>query len=388
MSKQYGFLIFIMLPVTLLLSNTLVVPAEYATIPAAVAAAVAGDTIMITQGTYNAGSSRINIDKKLTIIGSGMKEVTNGGTNVQGGFELTTAADLTKIMGIHFSEYEGPGLLVPSNCNGVIICNNLFSGQSKYAISISSNTDTIRYNIIFGGVMIQSATDVVINNNIIDYGAGTSARVCIQTNGSVSNLKILNNVVGNVGTYHNYGGCIGWGDPNVDPVSTVIAGNIFYNSYNVTVYGGGGPWYAPVALFSGNWIFNITDAMPSNGSGNGTGDPKFEDFNGSGYVYDDDPDQASNLHLRTDSPCIDASYPAIPPMAGDYLDWLGNGGLNTSRADCGIYGGPYPFPDPFNAPTIPTVTSLKVTPNPVSPGGTITLEVKGEIGSYTGKGNQ
>lgn len=352
-------------------SKIIEVPKDNGSIADAVTAAVAGDTILIAPGFYsgyNSSGALIEVAKRLIIIGSGYKSVPNGGTHVTGGFNLTATADKTKIMGIRFIGVMSGNVTVQDGCNQVVITNNYFP-NTYYAAILYGADDTVRYNLINGCVYLDAADNAVITNNII---TGGYQNYLIYPNNSCPNLKIVNNVLGQ---------CYSAIYDAQTPASILFYGNIMYKmAYGVGVYN------YNLALYTGNWKWNCGTYEPPNGYDNGAGDPKFVNFDGNAFTYNDDLTQQSDLHLTDTSPCIDYSAQAgVPPVPADYVDINGLGGKGTARVDCGIYGGPFPFPDSFGAPNLPAVFNMTINPSPVSPGGTINLNVEGAVGKSTRK---
>lgn len=365
-SKQRVFKLILVLLIALALApplsaRVIKVPDQYSTIPEAINAASGGDTIKVGVGTYNSGGGLMTVTKRLTIIGNGYKEISNGGSHVGGGFDLTANADRAKIMRFKFIESQNPNINIQDACNRVVITENYFP-QPNWAIQSYGDNDTITKNIIRGGIYMNEAIENVINNNIL-YSAYSS--YLIQAQGNCAFLKIHNNVFSN----SSYAFTLG------SAATTMVYGNLFTSITNIY------PEAYNLYLYSGNWKWNSGGSEPPNGIENGSGDPYFKNFDGANYIYNDDPTQASDLRLTDTSPCIDFSFQTgIPPIGPDYIDVLGKGGQGTARVDCGIFGGPDPFPDIFVPPTKPGVTIMTVTPSPVSPSGVITINAEGKIG--------
>jgi hypothetical protein len=131
---------------------TIDVPADYATIGAAITAAGTGDTISVAAGTY---AENINIDRRLTLTGAGA-----GSTIIRnaGGLPLVTVgADGVILQGFTLDQQDlGPGMsavLVQGDqvkTRGVTIRNNEFLGNS------TENGILIAPNIEGGVLTIQS----------------------------------------------------------------------------------------------------------------------------------------------------------------------------------------------------------------------------------------
>ena len=79
-----------------------------------------------------------------------------------------------------------------------------------------------------------------------------------------------------------------------------------------------------------------------------------------------DPENA-DLHLRSDSPSIDAGKPGLE-----------SNDVDGSRSDMGAYGGPNPFAGKAIS-VLPIVSDVTVEPNPVEHGNTITIRAKSAV---------
>jgi hypothetical protein len=165
-------------------------------------------------------------------------------------------------------------------------------------------------------------------------------------------------------------------------------GNILYKGSYV------GAGNSLAALYAGNLHWNMTSGYktkyyPGNVADNYEGDPAFKNFStSSGFVYNDDPANDSDLRLTDgSSPAVDAGYPAQAPMTTSYIDYHPSFTFGGARSDAGVYGGPWTFPYPSGGPILPAVTSISVSPSVVSPGGTLNLNVSGSVGGFTGRNN-
>ncbi len=368
------------------------VPSVYPTVTAAVAAATNGDSIIVASA-FIQEPAIVTVNKSLTILGQGFRDTLNGGTWISKGFWLTGSADNTLIRGFRFLQpvhADSPFVYIASGCSGVVVERNYFDSYLMYmwAVYAADGSQNIR---ISGNIMdtcavfVGTASNVTIANNVIIWGRtrtqpGNGFGIFVIGG---TRVHIFNNMIGQiVSSQASYGACM-YFETTTDLLNTYIYGNVFYRSpYIVNQAQNAG-------IFCHNWLYNITGNMqPPNGFNNYEGDPGFTRFVlASGFIYKDDPSMDSDLRLTSSSGCIDAGFSNITPAQPFYTDKTGQGGLGTSQADIGIFGGPYPAWSPFSAPTIPSVTSVQVVPDQVSPSGSFILNVTGSIGATDMKKN-
>lgn len=349
---------------------------RYATIAAAVTAASTNDTIRVLSGLYN--EADVSVTKKLNFIGNGYRNIANGGTHLATNIDFQSGSDGSRLIGFRFiSGYQAGA----TSANNILIANNYFINGQAYATG--STNDTIRNNIfiVSGGnkhsVYIYNSSNVVVCNNIIRQNKSSSF-YGVYTYSLAGNVFILNNFFDEC--YYsilNY---------NQNNSNHIVTGNIFYKCATAS-YGAGN-----ALLHSGNVYWNMDNNFtePGNAVNNKTtSDPLFEKFETStGYVYQDDPNQDSDLRIKTGSDAIDQGYPAgSAPIPASYVDYHPSFAFGGAQSDAGVYGGPYPMPFPLGYPTVPIVTSINISPAVVSPGGTITVKVGGSIGGFTGRNN-
>ncbi len=361
---------------------------RFAKIADAVTSAVTNDTVLVLPGIYR--EADVTIDKKLTVLGSGYREVKNGGTHLLGmGFGIADAADGTKIQGFRFL---GSTVSFAGNADNCLIANNFFSNSNIY---FAGNVgDTIRNNIF----VMTSATsavytpynsalqNIVIANNIISGSGQTNGVIALYIRVqavNLNNVQIINNFI----EKYNYLYSNDWG------INTglVIAGNIFHKIGSISQY-----TTSPASLYSGNWKLNLTVGIgePSSGTDNGSGDitSLFTRFD-QGFDFKDSPSTDTDFRFKNtatpypDSP-VDGSAQAISPLGSWYVDYLQQpGSVNSNRADGGIFGGPYPFGSGYGGPLLPAVSNLSVSPAVTAPNGTIQINATGSVIGYPGRNN-
>ena len=203
----------------------------YASIQAAINAAVAGDTIMLAAGTYN---ENIVLDRAVTILGANHGVMGTGTRGVEsviaGGFEIT-----------------GTGAVI----DGVKVTGGAPAFGSTDAIHVSADNVTITNSVLQGSGAADTfaletengagITGLIISNNLIDgwndgvsLGQGTAATITGNTLRDMADLALrldgpaaATSVTGNFFINNTGpGGHIGVGvfDGNLD-VSTIIGAN-------------------------------------------------------------------------------------------------------------------------------------------------------------------
>ncbi len=345
---------------------------RYATIAAAITAASTGDTIRVLSGLYS--EDPISISKRVILLGNGYRNINNGGTHISSQFNFVAGSTGSRVIGFRFIAYDNSVTI--SGANDILIANNFFAQRSGVYISSSSN-DTVRNNIMFTTgntqycVYLNSTTNVVVCNNIL-RGA-SNGTYAVNTN-NVGTTFVYNNFIAQ-STY-------GFVSQQSSNSAYVIAGNIFYSVSNVSNGSNN------ALLYSGNLLWNSAGIVPGNPSDNASGDPTFVKFEtGSGYIYEDNANNDSDLRIQTGSPAIDLGYPNQAPLGATYQDYHPSFVFGTARSDAGVYGGPFTFPYPLGAPTVPSVTKTTISPAVVAPGGTLNVNVTGSMGGFTGRNN-
>jgi hypothetical protein len=308
-------------------------PGQYATLQNAINAANAGDTIYISGSYFSYGS--VNVDKKLTIIGTGHNPQKQGPlkSNVDGITFSNANAKNTKLMGLVLGAVYTTAANVDSiyiERNEIVyyiyipnngghdywfIQGNLFSytGMNIYMMSSGANSWFIIRNNIFNGFM-----------NDLSY------------NYSNSSVYLLNNIFlynGNAFQNSSFG--------------LYIYNNIFYRaSPSVSTTG---------CAWQNNLSYQCANNSFPGGSGNQPNvDPLFVNFPNAGdyhsYSYD--------FNLQSSSPAINA----------------GNDGKNIGHT-----GGDFYY-EKYGIPSIPQIRAFNFTSSTnIAPGGTLQFNVKSTI---------
>lgn len=301
----------VLIPIPSLHADILLVPDEYPTIQEAIDAAVAGDSIIVSPGTYF--ENIVVEDKNISIIslsgpsvttidgstGSGSNHscVTFDGVNnyaVLQGFTLTGGKGTSFEYNPGYFKVYGGGIL----CNYATpsIIGNVIT--SNVAVGIGMSMETFGGGIASKGII---ASTVLVGNVIWMNGALDGGGIW------GGNLFMINNVI-----CYNYSGGIEYSTGTV--MNSIIWGN------------------SSPQILCPNLLVEFSDIQDGfTGLGNIDTDPLFE------------AGPLSDYHLSSASPCIDAGDPA--PEFNDPEDPVNPGfalwpALGLLRNDMGAYGGP------------------------------------------------
>ncbi len=162
------FVIALMFWLLVKVPRTIYVPSDYARIQWAVGNASAGDTIIVSSGTYY---EHVIIDKSLTLLGENGQTIIDGNNT---GYVVTiTADDVTisgftiKNSGLNWGE-SGIHLLNSEGCN--ISYNSLTNNTHGIWADFSSHNNLISDNTIYdnwvGIGIMDSSGNIITNNNI------------------------------------------------------------------------------------------------------------------------------------------------------------------------------------------------------------------------------
>jgi len=300
-------------------------PAQYTTIADAIAAASAGDTLLITGSATNYGN--VTVNKQLTLIGVGYNPpgVKTSLENIR----CTTGSSGSKFIGLYLNSWFYPSY-VTANSNILIERCQIFGTQPGEAI----DGLIIKNCVIDNGIYMSSSwTNVLITNNLIkgNVHGGTSPSVLIS-----------NNVFSNSGSLSLY-----------SIQYAVVSNNIFYGSApSQDNYG------VVNCAFNNNISFGSADndLPPTGGNNVGSGnmvgvDPLFVNV----------PNYSGNLsydyHLQASSPGKNAG---------------------TDGTDIGIYGGSTPLVGALDGvPRLPLVTTFNLLNSSIGLGGSLNVHVEG-----------
>jgi hypothetical protein len=251
-------------------ATVLRVPQSYSTIQAAVDAAVAGDTVLVSPGTYlelvNFLGKAITVESSdgpaTTIIDGNQAETvvtinaSPDQTPVLRGFTIRNGSSRPFGAGIHTE--GGPALVEGNRVTGNSVCfgaveaafstatirNNLISGnlpncsggsggggillRGEGAANVTSNIITDNLSSSYGGgISLNGAGSPTISNNVISHNSAMSGSGGGISLINRSNALITNNVI--VGNTSNEGGGIYWGVPFGEPGPTVVNNTVADN---------------------------------------------------------------------------------------------------------------------------------------------------------------
>jgi hypothetical protein len=330
-------------------------------IQSAVDAAVAGDEVVVTNGTY----APVIVNKQLNVLSVNGPQFTTidargrmpcawlfSGVNFSG-FTLTHgyASDSLYDAGGVFC--TATAVAVVSNC--IVTQNYTQNGQGGGARGCTLNNCTLSNNRVRygsgGGAAWCTLNNCTLSGNLAqgptsdanspDYAAGGGAYQCTLNNCTLTGNSAL------------YGGGAYFCALN----NCTLTGNSFY------FLGAGGGTYSSTLnnciSFGNYYAQGYCEDCDSPGSPNGNnwyGDPQFVDFAG------------GNLHLQPNSPCINAGDNSYVTSATD-LD--GNPRISGGTVDIGAYE--YQWPQ------------LTLTPSDIPPGGIVLTWPTNNLGyDYTG----
>ena len=341
---------------TITVSNDTDNPGEYDDLQAAVDAASAGDTILVSPSGINTSNRAISygnvtINKKLTLLGPGINQETPG--------------EAAFIIGTITLDEQGPTLPDASGTviQGLVITSPSSGGEIRLRASLDDILIEKCYvkSINYSG---DEFNNVLIKNNIIKF-----FRFGLDAENS-ENILFSNNIIeANVGGFFGinvYGNIVFRNNvfigKNIDPEgpfllplrnmkNLILENNIFWAwepggctectfTNNLTY-----------ANFNNELIGENSNNPGSVGSGNIINqDPQFVNYDGGVFEYTDD------FNLQTGSPAI---------------------GAGISGVDVGIYGGSYPWNIDV-ATIVPEVTSLIITESSVPEDGQLEFTFSAE----------
>jgi hypothetical protein len=289
------------------------------------AASLPGAVVMVSDGVYDAGgrvvdglmTNRVVVSKPLTlkslngpaatwIVGNQVPGTTNGDGAIRcvylsagavlSGFTLTNGA--TRKLGDVEHEQKGGGVWCPSTAEVITNC------------VLARNSSFERGGGVYGGTL----NHCILRDNSSKYGGGVFGSLltgCLLTgnsgsmNGGAARYSVLNNCT-LTGNYSKSGGAAD---------STWLNNCISY--FNTASGSTASPNYSGLPV-----NFCCTTPLPAGGLGNFTNAPLLVDLGG------------GDLHLQTNSPCINAGRNAYVSIATD-LD--GQPRISGGTVDVGAY---------------------------------------------------
>jgi hypothetical protein len=347
---------------------TLTVPAQYATIQAAIDAAYHGCVVVVSPGTY-----KECIDykgKAITVRSTAPEDPSVVAATIIDGEQKDTVVTFESderatsvLMGLTITNGNGGGGSGGISCgnSSPTITNNVIVGNSTIdnggGIECDGGSAVVTDNIITGnsagqggGILIKSCASPIVRRNVI---FGNTA----QEGGGIGCYWSWPNIVGNTiwGNCAAQGGGMWLGEESSPAISNSI---IAFNTSGGGIYVGQDPLPPSMPLISycdvydnagGNFV-NFTDATGTNG--NISADPLFADAANGDYRLKSRAGRWNGSAWVTDtvtSPCIDAG----DPTSDFALEPAPNGG----RVNMGFDGNTaYASKSPVAAPA-PTVVA-------------------------------
>lgn len=241
-------LVFLFVSLSLpVFATTILVPAGQPTIQAGINAAVAGDIVQVSAGTYY---ENINFSGKAITVTSASgpaATIIDGSKNSSATVTFDSSEKSTSVLN-GFTLRGGPyEEVLISNASPTIKGNIILgSSQNSYGIYIQTGSGTIQGNLIsdasYGGIVSSSGKGSKISGNIIANNIGVG--IVVQYS-SATDILQQNTIIGNRNGGLDY---YGSGANGLTLTQNLIAGN---TSIGLSVVGNG----APVTLLS-NTIAN------------------------------------------------------------------------------------------------------------------------------------
>jgi hypothetical protein len=231
-----AFVLFLCLPGGVLAQSTIHVPADAATIQAAINAANNGDTVLVAPGTYpeniNFSGKSITVESsagpaQTTIVGQ-INGAVGGQTDAA---TVTFSSGETRSSVISGFTISTAIFSPPSASNGIYI----FEANPTITNNIITNSTSYGISLYWGGALISGNT---ISNTSTDASQGP---ICDGYTGSgiggggssfLFDIEIVNNII------ENNVACEGGGIYLDGPPETTITNNIIRNNQGLTAGGG------------------------------------------------------------------------------------------------------------------------------------------------------
>jgi hypothetical protein len=328
----------------LTVSQSVNLPAQYATIPAAITAATDGDTIYI-HASAQWYSPWVSLDKRVVLIGPGHHPRTTSGQNVLiQNFEIRGGGNGSVIDGLSFANGIQAAFVTAST-----IIDLTFKNCNFTSLNVSYGfTSFIVENCIFtgGNLYFHPQGDpyrsgLIIRNNIFSTW-GSSGEVSINHAGD--NAIIDHNLfIGSNGGIRAIGMLF----------NCTVSNNIFYYRTIDTT----GTYASTGCIFLNNITYQCSNTLPlpnNSGSGNINADPQFLNFplaaTQFGYNY--------NYHTQPSSPADNAA---------------------TDGTDIGLYGGIVKFALTGEPEVLPVMRLLDIYNTTVPLNGTLEIKMKSTV---------
>ncbi len=353
-----GFsLLFCLLIVQSLFSNTIQIPGDYTTIQAGINAAQNGDTVLVAENVYYENinfrgkniivASNFLIDGSVshiwnTIIdGSQSTEVDSGScvmllsgedsTAVLQGFTLTRGTGTSYDFGGGALYREGGGVIL-SNSSATIKNNVIIENETALVPGVGGGGG--------GGISSIFGNPRILNNVVMLNTATYASGMVLNWSGGIvrNNLFYLNYGAEQFGT----GGVMVW---ESDPGTAFVENNTIVGNSSLSTAGGLSVMNTS-AVIRNNIIWGNRQQTGQQVTGHETSTFEYcsteEPFSGPGNITEHPGFLPNNFLLDSSSPCIDAGDPdpdhndREDPLNPGFALFPSQGGL---RNDIGAYGG-------------------------------------------------
>jgi hypothetical protein len=337
----------------LTVSNAPVNPGQYNSISGAIAAAGAGDTILIQGTTYNYGSFTVN--KRLVFIGPGHnpEDKQNTSAAVIDNIAVTPAGAQSRFYGLNFNQIATSGSSPSTQAQGVVISNCLI--RSKVFLNERGAHNWIIDGCVFSG------SDVNVDGDSQGYGISN-----LQIRNTVFNGRIYNFPAYTDASYSYIDHCVFLKTNTPNPYS-MDGINYFYVTNTI--------FYRANPRRNGGWVsfdkclsFNVAGGDNSfSANSNGVArtvwegvDPEFEDFPAGGAFFS----YAHNYRLKSTS--------TVKAMGTDATDLGVYGGVLFSNILLGY--------NQNGIPINPYIKSFNITgPTSVNAGDNLQISVEAKV---------
>ncbi len=341
-------------------AGQLTVPQMYPTIQAAIDAAEAADTVLVSEGRYY---ENIDFKGKGIVVASRYRMTKDPATivaTVIDGSRYTNqdSASTVRMLNSEPSTAVLDGFSITGGAGTRYVFSNLGGAayQEGAGIIISRSSAVIRNNIISGneirprsggaqpggggGIAVMFGHPLLLNNVIVSNKAGYAGGIVLNWSGGIIRNNLISHNVG--GTSGGGGGIMAWYPPadSAQIENNTIVGNLSQKD-------GGGIINTGT---SGKMIRNNIIWLNRQASGGQVTGPQacawndIEDFGNADNISIDPGLEEGTFMLRNGSPCIDAGDPAASyednrdPGVPGTASAPSRGGV---RNDMGVFGGPF-----------------------------------------------
>ncbi|MCI2429332.1 right-handed parallel beta-helix repeat-containing protein [Candidatus Acetothermia bacterium] len=229
--------LLLLLLAPLALAKTIEVPKDFATIQAAVNAADPGDLILVSPGSYR---ENIIIRKSLELRGSGAETIVDG--SAARSRPTIWVQDATNVIIQNLTITKGRRGIQVDRSSQILIAKNIIQANRRQGILITENSHTVEIrenqildtqpdegNILGNGIILNSAKDARLSNNLIARSAYSGIRLLSATAHIEGNILEENNFYG-MEIWPN------WIDSPDIPSQAVITHNILKNNVRAGIF--------------------------------------------------------------------------------------------------------------------------------------------------------